>query len=90
MHMSNLIRKIIRSTPKHRQLPYYFFFALFLVYSGAGAQHPAGKLALHGLHKPVEVIRDSFGINHIYAQDQHDLFFTGWPRDPGIPEFRAA
>ena len=29
-----------------------------------------------GLHQPVEVLRDRWGIAHIYANDEHDLFFT--------------
>src|SRR4029077_4944387 len=33
-------------------------------------------LGVPGLTQPVEVIRDKFGINHIYAQNEHDLFFT--------------
>jgi len=31
---------------------------------------------LDGLDQPVEIIRDKWGINHIYAKNQHDLFFT--------------
>jgi penicillin amidase len=33
-------------------------------------------ISLPGLQKSVEVIRDNYGINHIYAQNEHDLFFT--------------
>ena len=33
-----------------------------------------GELALPGLREPVEVIRDEFGIPHIYAQNDDDLF----------------
>lgn len=29
-----------------------------------------------GLHESVEVIRDNYGVNHIYAQNEHDLFFA--------------
>jgi penicillin G amidase len=29
-----------------------------------------------GLQEPVEIIRDEWGINHIYAKNQHDLFFA--------------
>ena len=36
----------------------------------------AQSLALAGLHQPVEIIRDHFGIAHIYAKDEHDLFFA--------------
>jgi penicillin amidase len=29
-----------------------------------------------GLQEPVEVLRDRWGINHIYAKNEHDLFFA--------------
>jgi penicillin amidase len=29
-----------------------------------------------GLHEAVEIIRDSIGINHIYAKNEHDLFYA--------------
>ncbi len=35
-----------------------------------------GELRLAGLHGPVEVIRDRWGVPHIYAQDAQDLFFA--------------
>lgn len=34
------------------------------------------QLYLEGLQEPVEIIRDEWGINHIYAENQHDLFFA--------------
>src|SRR6266508_4075164 len=34
-----------------------------------------GRLQVAGLHGPVEVIRDRWGVPHIYAEDEHDLFF---------------
>jgi penicillin amidase len=33
-----------------------------------------GALHLPCLHKPVEVVRDRWGVPHLYAQDSHDLF----------------
>ena len=33
-------------------------------------------LTVPGLHQPVEIIRDHFGIAHIYAKNEHDLFFA--------------
>ena len=29
-----------------------------------------------GLKQPVEIIRDKWGVNHIYAKNEHDLFFA--------------
>ncbi len=36
----------------------------------------SGKLRAPGLQQPVEVLRDRWGVAHIYAQNQHDLFFA--------------
>ena len=35
-----------------------------------------GDLTFAGLRAPVEVIRDTWGVPHIYARNQHDLFFA--------------
>ncbi len=35
-----------------------------------------GTLNVPGLRQPVRVQRDRWGVAHIYAQDQHDLFFA--------------
>ncbi|MGH9704583.1 MAG: penicillin acylase family protein, partial [Candidatus Acidiferrales bacterium] len=35
-----------------------------------------GEVRLAGLLAPVEVLRDRWGVPHIYARNQHDLFFT--------------
>ncbi len=36
----------------------------------------AATLQVAGLTQPVEIIRDRWGINHIYAQNEGDLFFA--------------
>jgi penicillin amidase len=36
----------------------------------------AAALQVEGLTQPVEIIRDRWGINHIYAQNENDLFFS--------------
>ena len=36
----------------------------------------SGHLSAPGLGKPVRVLRDRWGVAHIYAQNQHDLFFA--------------
>ena len=38
--------------------------------------YPKEKIKVDGLKQSVEVYRDKWGINHIYAQNQHDLFFS--------------
>ncbi|MGH9359249.1 MAG: penicillin acylase family protein [Terriglobia bacterium] len=35
-----------------------------------------GTLNIPGLEKPVMVLRDRWGVPHIYAQNEHDLFFA--------------
>src|SRR5712692_11447878 len=35
-----------------------------------------GKLHVQGLHEPVEVITDRYGVPHIYAGNEDDLFFA--------------
>ena len=35
-----------------------------------------GTIRLPGLKEPVEILRDRWGIPHIYANNQHDLFFA--------------
>jgi penicillin amidase len=46
-----------------------------------GAAHKSlaivsGQMPIKGLEQPVEVLRDRWGVAHIYAQNQHDLFFA--------------
>ena len=51
-----------------------------LLLLGAGrpsAQSPrVDSLHVAGLTQPVEVLRDRWGISHIYAKNEHDLFFA--------------
>ena len=35
-----------------------------------------GRIMVFGLREPVEVLRDTWGIPHIYARNTHDLFFA--------------
>ena len=52
-----------------------YFFSLILFYV---VNHEAfsQQVGLKKLRQEVEVFRDSSGINHIFAQNEHDLFFT--------------
>src|SRR5256885_6136959 len=36
----------------------------------------SGKLTLPGLHEPVEVLTDRYGVPHIYARNEDDLYFA--------------
>src|SRR5690606_27556036 len=42
----------------------------------AGLGQRTGDIAAPGLKAPVEILRDRWGIAHIYAQNTHDLFFA--------------
>lgn len=44
--------------------------------TAAAQSSRADTLHLPGLHEPVEVLRDRWGIAHIYAKNEHDLFFA--------------
>ncbi|MFT4766905.1 MAG: penicillin amidase [Glaciecola sp.] len=37
---------------------------------------PDETLSLRGLQAPVEILKDKWGVSHIYAQNQKDLFFA--------------
>src|SRR6186997_1606823 len=48
-----------------------------IVSADGGAQAPAAAtLQTAGVSQPVEILRDRWGINHIYAQNEPDLFFA--------------
>jgi len=53
----------------------YFLLLLLLIQCRAPQENP-NQLSVKGLQDAVEIIRDPWGINHIYAQNQHDLFFA--------------
>src|SRR4051812_48043969 len=40
------------------------------------AAPPADTLRVQGLREPVEIVHDRNGVSHIYARNEHDLFFA--------------
>ncbi len=44
--------------------------------SAAPTPAPSAALQMRGLRQPVRVLRDRWGVAHIYAKNQHDLFFA--------------
>ncbi|MFN3840816.1 MAG: penicillin acylase family protein [Cyclobacteriaceae bacterium] len=52
------------------------FAVLLVVFACQPKQPKTVELIVPGLLMPVEVLRDSAGVNHIYAQNEHDLFFA--------------
>lgn len=53
-----------------------FFLLLFSVSIIVNAHAQNSVLKVKGLQQKVEVLRDQWGVNHIYANNEHDLFFT--------------
>ena len=54
----------------------YLLALLFLSICSAASPE---QVTLPGLEKPVEILRDRWGVPHIYAQSTGDLFFAqGW------------
>ncbi len=56
-----------------------YWLVVLLLAAGAlpaEAATPAEKLTAPGLSQPVEIIRDHWGIAHIYARNENDLFFA--------------
>ena len=65
----------------HFQKPSFFFSFVFIVClmvsnSTKVQAQEKNALQLKGLQEKVEVLRDQWGVNHIYANNEHDLFFT--------------
>ena len=52
------------------------FYLAFIILAMACTQADNNKLSVAGLKQAVEILRDSAGVNHIYAQNEHDLFFA--------------
>lgn len=65
---------------KYEKIWLVCLFSFFLVFSGVGvlAQKPVhdGELQVAGLLDRVEILRDEWGVPHIYASNTHDLIFA--------------
>ncbi len=57
---------------------FFFRFSVFLVivFFYSCQRYDEARIHTRGLQQPVEVIRDRWGVNHIYAKNRHDLFFA--------------
>lgn len=51
-------------------------FLLTLIFATSVSALEAQNIKMKGLSQPVEIIKDKWGISHIYAQNQNDLFFA--------------
>ena len=52
------------------------FFAPFLLLLACGTDESTDIKQQLNVQEPVEILRDQWGINHIYAKNQRDLFFA--------------
>lgn len=52
------------------------FFFLIVSFLYACSSPTKEQVSINGLQEPVEILRDKWGINHIYAKNQRDLFFA--------------
>src|SRR5262245_51442031 len=51
--------------------------ALLLIFAACAERIPQQRTVdVPGLHAPVTILRDQWGVAHIYAATQHDLFFA--------------
>jgi len=60
-------------------MPLYKLFKLILVLivvSSCKLSQKENQIVTAGLSESVEILRDQWGVNHIYAKNQHDLFFA--------------
>ena len=51
-------------------------FANLLAIQNSAQVNKKQTLSVVGLQQRVQVLRDQWGVNHIYAQNEHDLFFS--------------
>ncbi len=49
---------------------------ILLLFVTSCARESGNEISINGLNEPVEIVRDQWGLNHIYAKNQHDLFFA--------------
>ena len=47
-----------------------------MLFSNCVFSQETTQVTLDGLDKPVEILKDHWGISHIYAETEHDLFFA--------------
>ncbi len=62
-----------------KRFPFFIIPFFLLLVLPSCRQHRAGEqtdLSVPGLREPVEVVRDRWGVNHIYARNTHDLFLA--------------
>jgi penicillin G amidase len=59
-----------------RSIPRYLLLITFGLSTAAAQAADERSMVIAGLEAPVEILRDAWGVSHIYAQTEHDLFFA--------------
>src|SRR5690606_34911910 len=54
----------------------WFLLLVSLFSCSADTSEQSSSVSTPGLHAEVEIVRDRWGVNHIYAENEHDLFFA--------------
>ena len=49
---------------------------IILLLSDSVFSQETTRVSIEGLDKPVEILKDRWGISHIYAETEHDLFLS--------------
>ena len=57
-------------------LAYHAFLACLLLALAAPARGAPEELTVPGVTAPLEILRDRWGVAHIYARNEHDLFLA--------------
>lgn len=60
----------------HHVPPRLLVTVLLLLSPAALQANEERTLQIDGLEQPVEILRDAWGVSHIYAETEHDLFFA--------------
>ncbi len=55
---------------------FYRLVLVILLVSSCKVSQKENEILTAGLSEPVEILRDQWGVNHIYAKNQQDLFFA--------------
>lgn len=67
--------RAIVSTNNLKDMKRLLLFSIVLFFLSCDVSND-NQLTIDGLKEPVEILRDKWGINHIYAKNQEDLFFA--------------
>ena len=71
-----MIRKLLYTLGGFIRLVLLVFSAAYYYFVYYPLPKTDGEIQIKGLHAPVKVFRDRWGVPHIYAENEHDLFMA--------------